>query len=35
MPPLLVASDEIHLNGWGNLALSWALARRMQELRWL
>ena len=35
VPPLLVASDEIHLNGWGNLALSWALARRMQELRWL
>ena len=35
VPPLLVATDGIHLNGWGNLALSWALVRRMQELRWL
>jgi hypothetical protein len=35
VPPLLIASDGIHLNGWGNLALSWALVRRMQELRWL
>ena len=29
------ASDGIHLNGWGNLVLSWAIVRRMQELRWL
>ena len=35
VPPLLVATDGIHLNGWGNLAVSWALVRRMQELRWL
>jgi hypothetical protein len=35
VPPMLVASDGIHLNGWGNLVLSWALVRRMQELRWL
>ena len=35
VPPLLIASDGIHLNGWGNLVLSWAIVRRMQELRWL
>lgn len=35
VPPMLVASDGIHLNGWGNLVLSWAIVRRMQELRWL
>ncbi len=35
VPPGLVASDEIHLNGWGNLAVSAAIVRRMRELRWL
>ena len=35
VPPLLVASDGIHLNGWGNLAVSWAIVRRMRELQWL
>ncbi|WP_341853960.1 hypothetical protein [Brachybacterium sp. GPGPB12] len=35
VPPPLIASDGIHLNGWGNLVLSWAIVRRMQELRWL
>lgn len=34
-PPLLVAADHIHLNGWGNLLVSWALVQRMRELRWL
>lgn len=34
-PPLLVAADGIHLNGWGNLAVSWAIVRRMRELQWL
>lgn len=35
VPPVLVADDQIHLNGWGNLAVCSALVRRMQELRWL
>lgn len=35
VPPMLIATDAIHLNGWGNLAVSWALVRRMRELRWL
>ena len=35
VPPLLVATDAIHLNGWGNLAVSWAIIQRMRELRWL
>ena len=35
VPPVLVAADQIHLNGWGNLAVCSALVRRMQELRWL
>jgi hypothetical protein len=35
VPPLLVAHDGIHLNGWGNLAVSWAIVRRMRELQWL
>src|SRR5690625_5605897 len=35
VPPLLVATDAIHLNGWGNLAVSWATIQRMRELRWL
>ena len=34
-PPLLVATDHIHLNGWGNLLVSWAIVRRMRELAWL
>lgn len=34
-PPILVAGDRIHLNGWGNLLVSWAIIRRMRELRWL
>lgn len=34
-PPLLVARDSIHLNGWGNLAVGWALIRRMRVLGWL
>lgn len=35
VPPVLVAQDGIHLNGWGNLAVSWAVITRMRELRWL
>ena len=35
VPPILVASDAIHLNGWGNLAVNWAIIHRMRELRWL
>lgn len=34
-PPLLVAEDHIHLNGWGNLLVSWAIEQRMRELRWI
>ena len=34
-PPLLVAEDHIHLNGWGNLLVSWAIGQRMRELRWI
>ncbi|WP_394213858.1 hypothetical protein [Brachybacterium vulturis] len=35
VPDGLRAPDEIHLNGWGNLAVSWAIVHRMRELRWL
>lgn len=35
VPAGLRAPDDIHLNGWGNLAVSWAIVRRMRELRWL
>lgn len=35
VPVGLRAPDDIHLNGWGNLAASWAIVRRMRELRWL
>lgn len=35
VPASLRAPDDIHLNGWGNLAVSWAIVRRMRELRWL
>ena len=35
VPAGLRAPDDIHLNGWGNLAVSWAIIRRMQELGWL
>ncbi|MCS6711910.1 hypothetical protein JSY14_07730 [Brachybacterium sp. EF45031] len=35
VPHRLVARDERHLNAWGNLAVGWALVRRMKELRWL
>lgn len=35
VPPSLVAADGIHLNGWGNLAVCWAIVRRLRELRWL
>ncbi|MFC7464043.1 hypothetical protein [Brachybacterium sp. GCM10030252] len=34
-PPELRAPDGIHLNGWGNLAVSWAILQRMRELQWL
>lgn len=34
-PASLRAPDDIHLNGWGNLAVTWAIVRRMRELRWL
>lgn len=34
-PPLLVAADGTHLNGWGNLAVSCAIVERMGALRWL
>lgn len=34
-PPLLVADDGIHLNAWGNLAVSSAIIERMGALRWL
>ena len=35
VPPALIASDGIHLNGWGNLAVCAAIVNRMRELRWL
>lgn len=35
VPAGLRAPDDIHLNGWGNLAVSWAIVRRMRELGWL
>lgn len=35
VPPTLVASDHIHLNGWGNLVVCAAIVRRMRELRWI
>ena len=35
VPEALHAQDGLHLNGWGNLAASWAIVRRMRELRWL
>jgi hypothetical protein len=35
VPSGLRAPDDIHLNGWGNLAVSWAIVGRMRELRWL
>lgn len=35
VPPALISRDDIHLNGWGNLAVCAALVRRMRELRWL
>lgn len=35
VPPCLIASDAIHLNGWGNLAVCSAIVRRMRELAWL
>ncbi|MGO1284234.1 MAG: hypothetical protein ACTHWF_12660 [Brachybacterium sp.] len=35
VPAGLRAPDDIHLNGWGNLAVGWAIVRRMRELRWL
>lgn len=35
VPPVLIAHDLIHLNGWGNLAVGWTLIRRMRELGWL
>ena len=35
VPDGLCAPDAIHLNGWGNLAVTWAILRRMRELRWL
>ncbi len=35
VPQGLRATDDIHLNGWGNLAVSWAIVQRMRELRWL
>ena len=35
VPADLRAPDDIHLNGWGNLAVSWAIVRRLRELRWL
>ena len=34
-PSSLRAPDDIHLNGWGNLAVNWAIVQRMRELRWL
>lgn len=35
VPDALRSPDGIHLNGWGNLAVSWAIIQRMQELGWL
>ncbi|WP_114853990.1 hypothetical protein [Brachybacterium sp. YJGR34] len=35
VPAALRAPDDIHLNGWGNLAVTWAIVHRMRELRWL
>ncbi|MFC0673643.1 hypothetical protein [Brachybacterium hainanense] len=34
-PPALVGSDDIHLNGWGNLFVLDLLLQRMKELGWL
>lgn len=34
-PDVIVASDGIHLNGWGNLIVTWALIEKMKELTWL
>ncbi|EWS80981.1 hypothetical protein BF93_01050 [Brachybacterium phenoliresistens] len=34
-PPELMGSDDIHLNGWGNLFVLDLLLQRMKELRWL
>lgn len=35
VPAALRAPDGLHLNGWGNLAVSSAIIQRMRELRWL
>lgn len=35
VPEELRAPDGIHLNGWGNLAVSWAIVDRLRELGWL
>src|SRR5699024_2134390 len=35
VPAGLRAPDDIHRNGWGNLAVSWPIVRRMRERRWL
>lgn len=35
VPTPLRGTDGIHLSGWGNLLVSWALIQRMKEMRWL
>lgn len=35
VPTPLRGTDGIHLSGWGNLLVAWALIDRMKELRWL
>lgn len=35
VPTPLRGSDGIHLSGWGNLLVSWALIEKMKELKWM
>lgn len=35
VPTPLRGSDGLHLSGWGNLLVSWALIEKMKELSWM
>ena len=35
VPRALVYRDDMHLNGWGNLIITWAMIEKMKELEWL
>lgn len=35
VPTPIRASDGVHLSGWGNLLVSWALIEKMKELAWM